>query len=663
MMRAIPYKSYCWSLGTTSFRTKDFNRSIEEQLALLNLFWTDEERKQAAWVGNDSLQSRYYDFLHEHDFLTGTARNKPKDAREKTSGLVDLGLIDSERRLTPVGERLLSLSRANDYASDNALQIPKDSFLYLKQLLKTSCSVDGKAVRPLIILLYVLVRLEHLTVEEYSYLLPLCIDMESTEAVMRGIQSLRTGEVNADDLIVQHLMQMENYRGALDLLLENDVTEELCCMIGMNRKSRAYDRLYYPLYLALRRVFLERDFTSLIMLYEATAGFAIGNLWRKYLFSGSSKKAFVKDPVSCLNPTVFDAVTSEEELKRAFFETMHLFKAKATLGDYHDLNRRYIKITDIILFNGSEIRLDLIPKHFFSEVMEELYPLAYTDCDLLTTDCALTDIAPCLRLDGQTLLRGVNAAFGTKISDLADARELLQRKRHERLQKLIQEKFSDETLFDLLSCFEDRKDDEIRARVTDNADIPTIFEYILGILWYKISQFEGKLLDYMNLSLDADLLPKTHATGGEADIVYLYDACTDYPAHALLLEATLSSGTNQRRMEMEPVSRHLGQHLLKHEELPAYCIFVTTDLNINVLSDFRGRKHMLYYDVQNMDRHVSGMKIIPLETAQLKSIILSRMTYRKLYPLFEEAFHSDLLPHEWYEQMIEEPFQKDLRKD
>ena len=41
-------------------------------------------------------------------------------------------------------------------------------------------------------------------------------------------------------------------------------------------------------------------------------------------------------------------------------------------------------------------------------------------------------------------------------------------------------------------------------------------------------------------------------------ILYEYEACTSYPKHSLLIEATLSDATNQRRMEMEPVSRHLG---------------------------------------------------------------------------------------------------------
>lgn len=32
------YKSYCWSMGTTSFRTADFNQKIEKQLTLLPSF-------------------------------------------------------------------------------------------------------------------------------------------------------------------------------------------------------------------------------------------------------------------------------------------------------------------------------------------------------------------------------------------------------------------------------------------------------------------------------------------------------------------------------------------------------------------------------------------------------------------------------------------------
>ena len=47
MPNEIPYKSFCWALGTTSFRTKDFNKTIEEQLALLDGFWALPENHGA----------------------------------------------------------------------------------------------------------------------------------------------------------------------------------------------------------------------------------------------------------------------------------------------------------------------------------------------------------------------------------------------------------------------------------------------------------------------------------------------------------------------------------------------------------------------------------------------------------------------------------------
>ncbi len=204
----------------------------------------------------------------------------------------------------------------------------------------------------------------------------------------------------------------------------------------------------------------------------------------------------------------------------------------------------------------------------------------------------------------------------------------------------------------MLDCFEERSDEEIRDMVTDNADVPTIFEYVLGILWYKTSERQGKILDYMKLSLDADLLPKTHAAGGEADIVYEYAQTERYPEHTLLLEATLADSTNQRRMEMEPVSRHLGQHLIRTGNMNSYCVFATNYLNINVISDFRSRKTTPYYDPNDYERFVDGMKIIPLQISELKTIVSENKTYSELYPIFEEAFLSELRPHEWYDSCV-----------
>ena len=652
MATKIPYKSFCWSLGTTSFRTKNFNKTVEEQLGLLNEFWLRPDVQNEVWTGNNVLQSKYYDFMKEKGFLEGNAGNKPKDAREKTSGLVDIGLIDENRKLSDAGRALLQISSENDFSSDNQFQIPKDSFVYLKQLLKTSYAVEGQTVRPFLVLLYLLSKIDYLTLDEYTYLLPLCIGEKETIEIKAGISMLRMNRTTIDEIIVNRLMNMPNYIVALEYLLENDVTEELICEVGLNRKSRQYDKSYYNLYKALYNVVVKDDIDCLSSVYSATKDIKIGKWWRSYLFDTTSETAINKFPEEHLNNTMFSGISDEIEFKKAFFKIMHLFKAKATLSDYLDLNRRYIKTTDIVLFEDNTVKLDIVPQYFFKSVMEQLYSEAFLASELLYKNCSIEEIADCLVVSDDTIINGINEELGLNVSTIEAAREALEDNRYQRLQHLIDTKFTDEKLLTLLDCFENRNDNEIRSMVTDNADVPTIFEYVLGVLWYKTSERTGKILDYMKLSLDADLLPKTHAAGGEADIVYEYGSTEYYPEHTLLLEATLADGTNQRRMEMEPVSRHLGQHLIRTGNMNSYCVFATNYLNINVIADFRGRKNMPYYDPNDYEKCVDGMKIIPLQTSELKSIVSKNIKYRDLYSLFDKAYKSELKPHEWYAECI-----------
>ena len=107
----IPFKSYCWNIGTTSYRTKQFNFNIEKQLSLLDEFWNKPENTNQNWINNNSLQKDYYNFLKENKFVVGNAKRPDKDAREKTSGLVEIGLVNSNRKLTSVGRKLLEISK------------------------------------------------------------------------------------------------------------------------------------------------------------------------------------------------------------------------------------------------------------------------------------------------------------------------------------------------------------------------------------------------------------------------------------------------------------------------------------------------------------------------------------------------------------------------
>ena len=108
-------------------------------------------------------------------------------------------------------------------------------------------------------------------------------------------------------------------------------------------------------------------------------------------------------------------------------------------------------------------------------------------------------------------------------------------------------------------------------------------------------------------------------------------------------------------MEMEPVSRHLGMHLIRTENLNSYCVFATTYLDINVTSDFRNRKNSFFYDPQDPTKYINGMKIIPLDTSVLKSVVSCQHKYRDLYVIFEEAYNANLNPLEWYNSFVRNP--------
>lgn len=658
----IPYSSFLWKLGTTSFRTREFNKMTEWQLRLLDEFWKKPENQDQGWetpapgqANIYDIKNRYYDWLVENGFTSGDDKVKFKAAREKTSGLFDMGFINNEHRLTEVGYALLDVANSQDYLERNNLGISHDSQIYLQQLLKLSDGKTRGVVRPFIIVLHLLSKLEYLSLDEFGYLMPLCIDEFSTDYILHSIKELRENKGDIDNIITDFLLSKPNYQLGLERFTNNDFSSELLLSVGMNRKSVKYDRAYIPLYIALHAVYIEKDISRIVELFESIKAFqsSISIKWKRLLFGVSTTKAVKSDPIGHLLALPEEFISSEENFKSFFFKTMHLFKAKATLEDYLDLNRRYLGLTNCFLFEDSQVKLDIVPKQYFKNAISELYQQAFENCDLLFTNCSMAQICPSLAFEEEKIIRGLKEDLGIDILNIGDAYSEVDRIRYNRLNKIIDQEFSDEKLLKLLDCFVKRNDAEISRMVTDNADIPTIFEYVLGIIWYKVSERTGKVLNYFKLSLDANLMPITHAAGGEADIVYEYNATPDYPAHSLLLEATLADRTNQRRMEMEPVSRHLGNHLLRTGNMNSYCVFATSKLHPNVISDFMNRKNAIYYDPQDEDKYIEGMKIIPLSISDLKAVIRSGLKYRFLYQYFENAYNNASgYPLTWYQEFV-----------
>ncbi len=649
---SIPYQSFCWVIGTTSFRMAKLNLKIEEQLLLLDEFY-NEIIKNSDWNWNNELQEKYYDFMKDKEFVTGDAKRKDKDAREKTSGLADIGLITDDRLITEAGRELLSLVSNGNFKTNNLFNINSDSFVYLRQLLKTSIDVSGSMVRPFIITVKCLTELGYLSYDEFTYFVPLIKDEESAKEIISDIKLYRENKIELDEIIYRRLIQLPNYQLAKETIVTSDIDEDLICLIGMNRKSRSYDKPYYKLYENIKNIFIDggNDYESLLKSAKEINQ-KPGILWRNLIFKTTNIGVIRKNGASSINNHCpFFYCKSKKDLKETFFKYLHVFKAKATLSDYFDLNRRYFNITDTIIFEDRIIKLDMIPKYYFKEIINNLYKEAFKKDDNLQINVELETISSAFGININKVYESLSKDLGITLKRPEQAATYVNDERYRRFNEMIDKRFSDSVLIELLNCFENRNDKRIEELVTDEATIPTIFEYILGIIWYKVSERQGNILDFMQLSLEANLLPKTHAAGGYADIIYEYEACLAYPKHTLLLEATLSDGTNQRRMEMEPVSRHLGDYRIRFNNPFDYSLFVSTYLDKNVISDFRYRKIIPY---TRDEETITGMKIISMDTESLKKIIENNIKYKYLYEVFDKYHEMPLDTVDWHTGMIKE---------
>jgi hypothetical protein len=657
MLENIKFQSYCWSLGTTSFRVKDLNFKIERQLQILKELW--DENPEINWNGNDVIQEEYYNKMIEKGFITGEANNKAKDARQKTSGIVQIGVIDDNRRISKIGQKIVDIVEQDNFKGDNIFNINKDSYIYLKQLLKLQITDNGINVKPFAVLLYFLAELKYLSKDEFTYILPLATNQEYTELMLENIKMLRDSKKTIEEIIQRKMWNMLNYKSAIKFIKENGINNiEEFSVIDMGRKGTKYIEPMYKffndLYEISQREFDEQALDTIIAFVkeQTKKNSKVAKYWKKYL--KYSPKMLTEEYLEEIREIPLFNFKDKKEYAIEFFKVMHTAKWKATLEDYADLNKRYISLSDIVIFDDDKIELDVFPKYFFLNISKEIVntPILSKEeyNNFILEDIEFNKIYNCLDINVDDVIIQIQADYPDKVVSKDSIKTFIEDEKLRRFNELIDTKFSENQLIKLFNDIERNDRNAINEYADWNSDIPTIFEYILGITWYRFSNRSGNILEYMKLSLDANLLPKTHAAGGTADIVYEYNRNEEYPEHKVLLEATLTESTSQRKNEMEPVSRHLMREIQENDNDDTYAVFVANILQEEVLSDFRSRKN---YQFRSKNSVNTGLKIISLSIQDIIKLINVKVQYSKLYGIFETAYKdTEINDLEWYEKLI-----------
>lgn len=657
MLEDIKFQSYCWSLGTTSFRVKDLNFKIERQLQILKELWN--ENPEINWNGNDVIQEEYYNKMIEKGFITGEANNKAKDARQKTSGLVQIGVIDDNRRISKIGQKIVDIVEQDDFKGDNIFNINKDSYIYLKQLLKLQVTDNGINVKPFAVLLYFLAELKYLSKDEFTYILPLATNQEYTELMLENIKILRESKKTIEEIIQSKMWNMLNYKSAIKFIKENGINNiEEFSIIDMGRKGTKYIEPMYKffndLYEISQREFDEEALDTIIAFVkeQTKKNSKVAKYWKNYL--KYSPRMLTEEYLEEIREIPLFNFKDKKEYAIEFFKVMHTAKWKATLEDYADLNKRYISLSDIVIFDDNKIELDIFPKYFFLNISKEIVntPILSKEeyNNFILENIEFNKIYDCLDINVDDVIVQIQADYPDRVVSRNSIKTFIEDEKLRRFNELIDSKFKEDQLVELFKDIERNDRNAINEYADWNSDIPTIFEYILGITWYRFSNRSGNILEYMKLSLDANLLPKTHAAGGTADIVYEYSKAREYPEHKVLLEATLTESTSQRKNEMEPVSRHLMREIQENDNDSTYAVFVANILQEEVLSDFRSRKK---YQFRGKESVKTGLKIISLSIQDIIKLINVKVQYSKLYEIFEVAYKdTEINDLEWYEKMI-----------
>lgn len=606
--------------GNTSLRVKNLLYNFETQLILFEELFNNADEKDT-WSNESELQLRYLELLEQHNLLESknkTSNLGTKDARVKSAPLEDYNLINrKEKKITPQGYELLNLIKNQSYKIYNYfLQIDLISLFFLKATLKFD--IFSKYLE-------IFKKFDGDLELEYFKFLPLVNNFKTTQ---NFIDLVKNGTL-IHNLLIKSTQYTKNLKNFL-LDLQNNTLKTDYFKTAKGEKTalnilRVLQEVFIP-FINSKEIKILDDFINSKDFLD------FKKLYLPYITKNNKKDEKV---LALQNFCEGDL----RDFGKRFFEFIFTSRILSNLSDYMDLNKRYLNLTGIFEFNRDKVSVNTI----FALILK------HSKCDEILEKITQNTISINLLFEyfeNKEFKEFFKTLGVKKPKDIKTYKQNLDK---EKLKNLLSTQFKKEHIIEILKLFNDRKNDaKIFEKTTTEANIPTIFEYIIAIAWCYIDDNHIERILEAGLSLDSNLLPKSHAIGGNADFIYAYDD------HHLMVEVTLTEKTNQRRAEMESVSRHLGNLLLSldsQKQQRSYGIFIAPYLDKNVLNDFRSRLNCYF---ENDKSHIKGMKILPLSTQDIIIILESNLNYQKLLPKFQKVLEDkENWGSQWYQTQIQ----------
>ena len=646
------------SLGNTGARLSDPRATYVKILNALVEF----RKHNKKWETKD--QTEFGEFLGElgiFDIKTDNKVSADKDVRVKTGFISQLGFTTDERIITSAGKELLQNSTSFD---TNEFDISNESFTYLKQFLKYQHN-DFK-VFPLLSLIYAIIEFNNeLPIDFVTYV------WSGSQTKRELIDNIKNYKKHSDykETVYQSALNSENTK-----IVAKNATHFFATHNISDRK-KLKELLYAILPHGKGNTFKDKTITLFNDIYSYWLNKNSWNEAKKKKFIQDKLKSRHKD-ISSKKPSyylesLFDttALNNSSDWKKiiSFFENTSLISSKdeenfvvnfhvlymfikklSLCEEYRDLNTRHLKLLDIFVFEYGKLKLDLVFWYLFKSVKDDLLkakPLPQNDyiVKLEASQNNIGDIYDFLKINVAELTNQIATDF-PEVKKIG-LQNFALKKKEERLLELVNTVFTKENIIKIFENIYPRKDEQIRKLIKEwyqdyEATIPALFEYLLGISFYWLSEKQVRISDILNSGLDANLLPKTHTAGGQADIVIRCKG-KDY-----LIEATLSDNDGQRKMEAEPVPRHLAKHILEVNP-NSLALFVAGQLDPNNLVVLRNYKFSSWYNSDG--NSLETMSILPLSVSNMIYLLKKENDFNKLENKFETVLNSETKDgFKWY---------------
>lgn len=582
-------------------------------------------------------------------------------ARHYTSNLVKMGFATGGRRITPAGYSYLRGSVVRDDL-ESILPLDNVNILLLRQLAKLkifSASHNGKRqyYSPFLMALVLLLDGDRIEKGAFETIVQ-GLTPYSGEAIKAGV---RGNSVRLADLetAITNIVIPDVLAGKKQL----EYTDFQTIFKG-SKDNAAITKMYYGFFRALQNFRNNKDQASYAALMECLDGQGAASLNKAFgegepVFAAGNKGSRYSLEKFLQENARHSLLTSDDYIS-AFYAAYCKSKWLDGIREYSDTTIRLLSATGLFKFENlldlsyknvlSQIfDVEQLRKNIFGEMTEAEYEQYETaESCYLGKNTSLAEILNYSPMDVAAITQKIRKSLG--VSTAGDVKKLLDNSKREAFEEHIHHKYTKEKIMELLPLFSDRKKDpQIKKAVNEAATVPTIYEYVIGIAWYYISNEGFDLYSSLNLTLNADFEPVIHAGGGAGDIVI------HYKERIVMLEVTLMNQQAQKRGEWEPVLRHSLNLKAANEPKETITFFIADTLDYNTINIWRA---VAAVSLESTNTHapVNGVVIMPLTNKELLTFLEENIDDGEIVRAVKRSFAKvpQITDLQWREDLMDE---------